>query len=1210
MKLKELYEKGLTRKVNPAVSASDLDDKTVNTEIAEYVFTEEIVINLYKVLNNIRTNQGSHVGVWINGYFGSGKSHFLKYANYCLTRRYCVDAFDRLIEAAKELSKDSSSAEKFESEEVTISNLTVLKKWYAENADIEMVMFNIGDAHNANSNKREVFTTIFWNQFNAMRGYNSFNLAMALYLEKALDDEGKFQEFKDYVKSKNYDWERNITRFAAGKLDLALQMAKDVAPDLSYDVIRTKIQNGDVNVSVEAFAQELREYIDKKNNRNFRLLFFVDEVSQFIGENPDLLLQLQSLVKRLEEVCESKVWIACTAQQKLEEVVANVGKSPEDEVGKILGRFEVKASLQGTDPEYITQKRILEKTGAAEIDLAGMFDREKSKLEAQFVLPSAYRSYRNQEEFVASYPFVPYQFQLIKKVLDSFVDMNWVDKQVKGNERSLINITYSIAQATAENEVGEFIPFDRFFGPMFQGSMQHLGQRALENARHALELITDEKKQDFARRVVYVLFMICNLADNDKPTFLATIDNVVTLLMSKVDENKATIKKEVEDVLLFLMENAVIRKTKTESGVEVYDFYSEEESKVAQIIQNQPVDSLTYSTELYKIINDYIGLHSNANKETYCTRSFNIGWMVDSKAEKSPNPDVVVDFVVTTTPDKDTPELYSFSNHNNHLAYFIAPLFQENKELRIAFLDYCRVQRFALEPVTSEERKRIRQIFLDRSKEIYSKEIRPQMHDILDKCALIAGQNIISPAEIGTTKSQERYKRALNKELSLLYDCATLVNGSGIPKNQSELASSIREATNPLLMDMPLSPAETKVKAYLDRQPHDVTMADIIRDFAKVPYGWSDYATIYITNELVRRHIYAFNYKGNPNVSREEVAAKIVSDKPSFTLEPAESISQSVINAFIDAWKEIFNVVSVKGGSDSTELFRNCKENADSDLNSLLSNYNVLLGKIENKPFAQTIVDAIALMNQWKQIRDPKKFFTTVADAKSEAATLFDKCKDINVFVNGPQWSLYNTILKFLSDQQDNFHYLPADLTPTVEKIKLLRDEASPWAVLPSYKKMMAQLSNQLLTVKQSLIDEIKARYNKVFDDLEKYASEMNVPRSAFALRDITIAQKIGSNNFSTLKLNLDIAAFFAAQMDRINAAIPTPPAPNPQPSSEGDDIPPAPPTPAPRIRKVIKLNIATSSPMRTPADVDLYLAALREEILQQLDDNTDIIIQ
>jgi hypothetical protein len=149
-------------------------------------------------------------------------------------------------------------------------------------------------------------------------------------------------------------------------------MAKEVDPALATDVIRSKIVNNDVNVSVESFAAEMKEYIDAKNNRNFRLLFFVDEVSQFIGQHRDLLLQLQSLVKRLDEVCESKVWIACTAQQTLEEVVSNVGgnaTNPEDEVGKILGRFEVRASLQGTSPEYITQKRILDKKGDVEIML-------------------------------------------------------------------------------------------------------------------------------------------------------------------------------------------------------------------------------------------------------------------------------------------------------------------------------------------------------------------------------------------------------------------------------------------------------------------------------------------------------------------------------------------------------------------------------------------------------------------------------------------------------------------------------------------------------------------------------------------------------------------------------------------------------------------------------------------------------------------------
>ena len=256
--------------------------------------------------------------------------------------------------------------------------------------------------------------------------------------------------------------------------------------------------------------------------------------------------------------------------------MSHVGGSttnPEDEVGKILGRFEVRASLQGTSPEYITQKRILDKKGEAEVMLADMYAKDKAKLDAQFVLPSTYKTYRDKDNFVAYYPFVPYQFQLIKKVLDSFETMNYVDKQVKGNERSLINITYSIARETQDMEVGEFIPFDKFFGAMVQGSMQHLGQRAFENARQALDVIEDEKKQAFYRRVVYILFMICNLKEEDKQQFSATIDNVVTLLMSKVDASKAAIKQEVSAVLAYLIDKAVIRKVKTDAGSEIYEFF-------------------------------------------------------------------------------------------------------------------------------------------------------------------------------------------------------------------------------------------------------------------------------------------------------------------------------------------------------------------------------------------------------------------------------------------------------------------------------------------------------------------------------------------------------------------------------------------------------------------------------------------------------------
>ena len=1201
MKFKELYEKGLDRKVNPAVSASDLSEDTVMTEIIEYVFTEEIVCNLYDILTNIRQNQGSHVGIWINGYFGTGKSHFLKYVSYCLSKKYSDFAFTRLIEAIEEIIHNSNGMTKLDDKGVSLSEVKSLQKWYASQADVQMVMFNIGDVHDVNANQSQAFTTIFWNQFNAQRGYNSFNLAMAQYLEKALDDDGKFQEFKEYVKGKGYDWDRNISRFAAGRLDLALQMAKEVDPALATDVIRNKIANNDINVSVEAFAAEMKEYIDAKNNRNFRLLFFVDEVSQFIGMHRDLLLQLQSLVKRLDEVCESKVWIACTAQQTLEEVVSNVGgnaANPEDEVGKILGRFEVRASLQGTSPEYITQKRILDKKGEVEIMLADMYTKNKAKLDAQFVLPASYKTYTDKDNFAAYYPFVPYQFQLIKKVLDSFETMNYVDKQVKGNERSLINITYSIARETQDMEVGDFIPFDKFFGAMFQGSMQHLGQRAFENARQALEVIDDEKKQAFYRRVVHVLFMVCNLKEEDKQQFSATIDNVVTLLMTKIDASKAAIKQDVSSVLAYLIDKAVIRKVKTDNGAEIYEFFTEEESKVAQIIKNQQVDSNTYSDELRNIFFSHFG--NPSNKENFATRSFNIGISIDGRNYLNNNADVNVDFV--TTASTDSPDQYGFSLNNTpqgtHLVYFLYPLLKDNQELRSNFLYYCRVQRFAQEPALSEERQRTKMVFQQRAKDLYDKEIKPQFQQMLDTCPVISCGNVLSQSEMGTAKKAERYKTLLIRHMETLYQFARLAESREVPKSSTELATKILRPVEESVVNLPLSTPEKKIKDWLDRQPHDVNVADVIRQFTKVPYGWSDYATIYFLNELVRRHQYAFNYNNNPNVSREETARNIVRDASKFTIEKAKAISQEVLNDFIDAWKHIFNVMSVKGSNDSTELFRNCKETDDSALNRLLRNYRDLSRKINGCPFAHTIDEAITLMEKWLMERDHLKFFQTIIAAKDEAGVLFDNCKEINTFF-GDQFDSYRQVRKFIDDNKDNFAFLSSEQRKAVTALHAIDNDEEPWSQMPSYKKLMKNLNGQLLEKKKELINVITERYNKVFDELEKYASDMHVEPTMFAKRDTTIYLKTNTNNFYALQANADTSQFYEEQMHRINAAVPVIPIPVTPKINE----------PKPRKRMIVHLNTHYTTPIHTEADVDKYLLSLKEQLMRHISEDKDIIV-
>ena len=65
----------------------------------------------------------------------------------------------------------------------------------------------------------------------------------------------------------------------------------------------------------------------------------------------------------------------------------------------------------------------------------------------------------------------------------------------------------------------------------------------------------------------------------------------------------------------------------------------------------------------------------------------------------------------------------------------------------------------------------------------------------------------------------------------------------------------------------------------------------------------------------------------------------------------------------------------------------------------------------------------------------------------------------------------------------------------------------------------------------------------------------------------------------------------------------PTPPGPN------GDDDPQSPTPLKPRVRKVIHLNTHTTQPMRSEADVDRYLAGLKAELMQYINNDNDVIV-
>ena len=78
MTLKAIFKKPVARPIEGVIKADD--ESSLYNEIEEYVITNEVAKRFESFLEayNNYTDEKSANGVWISGFFGSGKSHLLK----------------------------------------------------------------------------------------------------------------------------------------------------------------------------------------------------------------------------------------------------------------------------------------------------------------------------------------------------------------------------------------------------------------------------------------------------------------------------------------------------------------------------------------------------------------------------------------------------------------------------------------------------------------------------------------------------------------------------------------------------------------------------------------------------------------------------------------------------------------------------------------------------------------------------------------------------------------------------------------------------------------------------------------------------------------------------------------------------------------------------------------------------------------------------
>ncbi len=363
----QLFKKDIHREIEGVIKADNLSDEAVFQEVAEYVITNDLNQKLDNFFDEYSTTIGSNtqnIGVWISGHFGSGKSHLLKILSYILTNRR------EHSDLIGELFLEKIDADDFE------LKANIQKALLSPS---ETILFNIDQKSDIGSKAQDdAILSVFMKVFNEMRGYYP-KFGYIAKFESDLDKRGKFESFKQkFQEFSGESWEsgRETIFLESDNFAKALASVDDISIDSAKDVIDKYEEN--YSLSIEEFANEVKDYIDTKE-KNFRLIFFVDEVGQYIGDNVKLMLNLQTIVETLATVCQGQAWVVVTSQSAVDSLV-NVNLQMQNDFSKIMGRFKVKLNLTSQNANEVIQKRLLEKTEEANSDLSVIHNKIKNSL--------------------------------------------------------------------------------------------------------------------------------------------------------------------------------------------------------------------------------------------------------------------------------------------------------------------------------------------------------------------------------------------------------------------------------------------------------------------------------------------------------------------------------------------------------------------------------------------------------------------------------------------------------------------------------------------------------------------------------------------------------------------------------------------------------------------------------------------------------------
>ncbi len=1216
MQIKDMFAKKIDREIQGVIIVGQGEETNVSQELEEYVVTRELQKHFADFFNAYKKSIDGNtpkMGVWISGFFGSGKSHFLKILSYLLDNKLVGDkhAIDYFIDDKK-----------------ITDNKVLSDMQLAANIPADVVLFNIDSKSESNGKQnKDAIVNVFLKVFNEMQGFCG-SMPHIADLERRLVEVGRFDEFKEAFEDEYGDpWEESRKDF-----DFIQDSVVDALVSMDYmseAAARNWCEKAiePYTISIEDFAKRVKAYIDSKEE-NHHVVFLVDEIGQYIGDDSKLMLNLQTVTEELGKECLGRAWVIVTSQQDIDSITKVKG----NDFSKIQGRFDTRLSLSSANVDAVIKKRILDKTDTAAQTLRLLYEQKATIIKNLIVFNDSAEKklYADENDFTESYPFVPYQFNLLASVLTSIRTHGASGKHLSEGERSMLALFKESASTLKEKEMGVIVPFHRFYDAL-ENFLDHSHKGVISKAYSNSYINPEQKDSDvFAINVLKTLFMIKYVMEIE-----SNIDNITSLMIENIDDDRIELKGKVEEAIKILMSQMLVQKNGN-----LYVFLTDEEQEINNEIEKENVEMSEVITKISEMIFEDIFTEKKYRYPEFGGRySFSFNQIVDDRPYKSNQTCDIGLRILTPWYDggMDDATLRMMSGQCREVLVVLP----NDDEFLTEMRAYLKIEGF-LRKNTSAKLAKYEEIKETKRVEMRERNDNAKLYltEGLKEATIYVNGDI---ARLSSKEVNNKIREAIGRLVQTVFHKLSYIDTA---MGESDIRKLL-QSTNQMQMQLgggtvANTHALDDVQGYIamNSRNHMKTSMKSVKDrFMKAPYGFVEDDINWLVACLFKRGDLSFNVNGisvNLNNKSEDDIISYITKKAfveKLLMEERVRVSEKDKKAVRDVMKEVFNTTVTTEDEDSImKDFQRSSSNMINEMDKLEVYY-----KQYDYPGKNVIDTGKRLLKSVIQISGALEFFSYVSKYRE---TFFDMAEDyepVKTFFNGEQQNIFKRSLDMLAIYDDSKTYIvDRELEEVIEKMRSILKQDKPYKNIPQLpelrERFMERYSNILEEQSEPVKDSIKqdrsrvlevlntksykdeklARYTNAFDELLDGAEQCNNISTLRSFADKADALKLRLLNEMTEEDNRiaqEVAKRLKIEQEKRNE----------EAKQRGEEVKAE--AFIEDVKQEFKVRTTKNISIKTVAktaswrlesseDIEKYLAILRENLLKEIKEDTIINIE